>query len=56
MKMYIGTRVIKAIAMTRGDYNIFQGWNIPKNENPDDPGRLVCYPDAQSNEEDWTVV
>lgn len=49
MEMYIGTKVTKARPMNRGDYNIFQGWDIPKNENPDDPGYLVGYPDAQSN-------
>ena len=49
MKNYIGTKVIKSRAMNRGDYNLFQGWNIPENENPDDPGQLVGYPDAHGN-------
>jgi hypothetical protein len=49
MKMYIGTKVIKSRAMNRGDYNEHRGWNIPENENPDDPGQLVGYPDEHSN-------
>ena len=32
--------------MTRGEYNDYQGWQIPADENPDDPGYLVGYPDA----------
>lgn len=49
MQTYIGTKIIKARPMNRGDYNLFQGWNIPENENPEDPGQLVGYPDAHSN-------
>ena len=49
MKNYIGTKIIKARAMTRGDYNKYRGWDIQENENPDDPGQLVGYPDAHGN-------
>ena len=49
MKNYIGTKVIKSRAMNRGDYNLSQGWNIPENENPEDPGQLVGYPEAHGN-------
>ncbi len=49
MEKYIGTKVIKARAMNRGDYNEHRGWDIPKNENLDDPGHLVGYPDAHGN-------
>lgn len=31
--------------MTRGDYNIYRGWQIPENENPADEGYLVKYSD-----------
>lgn len=31
--------------MTRGDYNIYRGWTIPENENPNDEGYLVKYSD-----------
>lgn len=46
MKTYIGTKIIEAKPMTRGDYNIFRGWQIPENENPADEGYLVKYPDG----------
>lgn len=36
MKQYIGTKIIKAKPMTRGEYNIHRGWKIPENENPAD--------------------
>lgn len=38
MKKYIGTKVIQAKPMTRGDYNIYRGWTIPADENPEDAG------------------
>lgn len=43
MKTYIGTKIIKATPMTRGEYNKHRGWKIPDNENPDDEGYLVQY-------------
>lgn len=46
MKQYIGTKIIKAEAMTRGEYNIKRGWKIPANENPEDEGFLVEYSDG----------
>lgn len=46
MKKYIGTKIIDARPMTRGEYNIFRGWQIPENENPEDEGYLVKYPDG----------
>lgn len=46
MKTYIGTKIIDARPMTRGEYNIFRGWQIPENENPEDEGYLVKYPDG----------
>lgn len=45
METYIGTKVIDALPMTRGEYNKFRGWTIPSNENPEDEGYLVEYPD-----------
>jgi hypothetical protein len=29
--------------MTRGDYNLYRGWEIPADENPEDEGYLVEY-------------
>ena len=49
MEEYTGTKTIKAETMTRGNYNSFQGWDIPKGENPDDPGYLVGYSNAEGN-------
>ena len=46
MKTYIRTKIIDARPMTRGEYNIFRGWQIPENENPEDEGYLVKYPDG----------
>lgn len=46
MKKYIGTKIIKAEAMTRGKYNIKRGWKIPENENPADEGFIVEYSDG----------
>ena len=43
---YIGTKLIKAKPMTRGDYNAYRGWTIPKNENQDEEGYLVVYVDS----------
>lgn len=46
MKKYIGTKIIKAEAMTRGEYNIKRGWKIPEDENPADEGFIVEYSDG----------
>lgn len=51
MKRYIGTKIIMAKPMTRGNYNTYRGWEIPKNENPDDKGFFVKYPDGY---ESWS--
>lgn len=45
MKKYVGTKLIGAKPMTRGEYNEYRGWSIPKNENPEDLGYLVKYSD-----------
>lgn len=51
MKTYIGTKIIQAQTMNRGDYNKYRGWTIPENENPADEGYLVKYSD---NYESWS--
>lgn len=48
---YIGVNIINATEMTRGDYNIFRGWPIPENEDPNDEGYLVVYPNGY---ESWS--
>jgi len=51
MKKYIGTKVIEAKPMNRGEYNAYKGWQIPADENPVDEGYLVKYPDGY---ESWS--
>lgn len=46
MQQYIGTKIIQAKPMTRGEYNLFRGWTIPADENPADEGYLVQYDDG----------
>jgi hypothetical protein len=46
MKLYEGTKRLRAQPMTRGDYNTYRGWTIPHHENPADPGYLVEYEDG----------
>ena len=43
MKQYVGVKLIEAKPVTRGDYNKYRGWTIPKDENPNDEGYLVKY-------------
>lgn len=50
-KTYIGTKIIKAVPMTLGDYNTYRGWKIPDNEDPMTEGYLVEYPDGY---ESWS--
>lgn len=43
---YIGTKLIRAEAMTRGAYNAFRGWTLPPDEQAEEPGYLVEYLDG----------
>lgn len=51
MKKYIGVKLIEAKPMTRGDYNNYRGWTIPKDEDPKDEGYLVKY---SNDYESWS--
>ena len=51
MQTYIGSKVIQAKPMCRGDYNLYKGWKLPENENPMDEGYLVKYSDSY---ESWS--
>ena len=53
MKRYIGTKIIKAEPMTRGDYNKYRGWQIPVDEEPTEKGYLVKYSDGYVS---WTPL
>lgn len=46
MQKYIGTKVVNAAPMNRGEYNRLPGWIFPVDENPDDEGYLVKYTDG----------
>ncbi|MFZ6773044.1 crAss001_48 related protein [Undibacterium sp. SXout7W] len=46
MQTYIGTKIINAKPMTRGDYNQLRDWTVPADENPNDEGFLVEYLDG----------
>ena len=48
MKKYKCHKVVKAIEMTRAEYNIYRGWELPENECGDDEGYLVEYIDSPS--------
>ena len=48
---YIGTKMIEAKEMNRGDYNVYKGWTIPEGEDPEDEGYLVKYSDGY---ESWS--
>jgi len=50
MNQYIGTKLIRAQAMSRAEYNAYRGWTVPADENGEDAGYLVEYLDGgQSN-------
>jgi hypothetical protein len=46
VERYVGTKVIQAEPMTRGQYNLYMNWKIPENEKPCDEGYLVLYSDG----------
>lgn len=46
MKTYVGTKVLQAEPMTRGDYNVSRGWKLPANEEASEPGYRVVYQDG----------
>lgn len=46
MMQFIGTKIIKARPMTRGEYNTYRRWTLPENEEGTDPGYLVEYLDG----------
>lgn len=47
-KTYEGCKLIHGTPMTRLEYNQLRGWNLPADENGDDPGFLVEYLDGGS--------
>ncbi len=51
MKNFIGVKILQAKPMTRGEYNAYRNWTMPKDKNPNDPGYLVKYPGSY---ESWS--
>lgn len=45
-ELYIGTKLINAVLMTRQEYNDFRGWELPADEDGADEGYLVEYLDG----------
>lgn len=43
---FVGTKIVKARAMTRGEYNAYRGWTLPPGEAAFDMGYLVEYLDG----------
>lgn len=46
MKLYMGTKLVNAQPMSRADYNLLRGWELPADENGTDDGYLVEYVDG----------
>jgi hypothetical protein len=46
MKRFIGTKMIAAVPMTRGEYNDYRGWKAPEGEDQSVRGCLVEYLDG----------
>ncbi len=46
MKTFIGTKIIKARPITRGEYNAYRGWMPPEGEEQNVEGYLVEYTDG----------
>ena len=52
MKTYIGTKIINAMPMSRGEYNVYRDWVLPTNEDGGDEGYLVEYLDGGKPNDD----
>ena len=46
METFIGTKILRAVAMTLGEYNQYRDWKMPDDEDPTDVGFLVEYQDG----------
>lgn len=46
MKTFVGTKLVCARAMTRGEYNTLRGWTPPAGEDQSAAGYLVEYLDS----------
>lgn len=50
--MYIGTKIVHAVSMTRADYNTYRGWTLPADD------KVVPWLANQTDvtAEDWNIV
>ena len=46
MNLYIGIKGIKAKPMSRAEYTIYRGWELPSDECGEDEGFLIEYIDG----------
>lgn len=46
---YVGTKKVRAVAMTKIAYNQLRGWAMPEGEDGTEKGYLVEYPDSVPN-------
>ena len=46
MNHYFGGKIVKAVPMTRQEYNDYRGWSLPADEVGEDKGFLVEYIDG----------
>ena len=56
MKNYVGTKIVEAEPMSRGEYNTYRGWQIPKNENLTDEGYHIRIAPVQRNNTDNQAI
>lgn len=49
MQKYIGVEKVEARPMTRGDYSVYSGLQIPADKNPADEGYFVKYRGGYEN-------
>ena len=56
MKKFIGTKIVEAEPMNRGEYNTYRGWQIPKDENPADEGYHIRIAPVQQNNTDNQTI
>lgn len=41
MKLYVGTKLLRAKPMTRAEWCAYRGWTVPADENPADDWHIV---------------
>ena len=46
---YISSKIVNAKPMNRASYNDYRGWKVPSDEDPEDDGYLVVYPDGHKS-------